>query len=109
MHNGFRLTGITWWQHVAPDANQPRFGFGGPQSHYYCGWFSELCLADDEFISESVDEIMRSVEDKHIVYADGQEIRFQDDEWLTPALWIDVPDDWKACSPAPVGVIKRPG
>ena len=38
--NGLRIVGFSWWCHVT-EGNEP-CGMGGPKSHYYDGWFSEI-------------------------------------------------------------------
>ena len=87
---------ITWWEHVEPNKTRKGYGMGGPPSRYYDGWFSEVCFGDDEINTTNVEDIMKVIENKEFVFKDGDKINFQQDESLTPALWLVVPEEWES-------------
>lgn len=90
---GIQINGISWWQYVDRNTKSKMYGMGGPQSDYYDGWFSEIGVGDDEIETNSVEEIMGVIENKEITFHDGTKIGFEQEECLTPALWLDVPDE----------------
>lgn len=94
--NEIRITRITWWEYVENKAQSKMIGHGGPQSRYHQGWFSELCFGDDEVTKATVKEIMNIIKNKEITFSDGKTIRYQQDEFLTPALCLAVPNDWES-------------
>ena len=92
--NGIRIYRITWWEYVDNKSKPGKFGMGGPISRYDEGWFSELCFGDDEISKNTVKEIMKIIENKEITFFDGERIIYRRDEFLTPALCLDVPSEW---------------
>ena len=92
---GIRINRITWWEHVDAFRKKSNYGMGGPQSTFFDGWFSELCFGDDEIYTSEKDEILRIIMNKEIRFSDGEMIRYREQEWLTPAFWLEVPDEWK--------------
>ena len=92
--NGIQISRITWWEYVEKNTKSKRYGMGGPKSHYYDGWFSEICIAEDELNTTVVEDIMKVIENKEITFHDGETINYKQEERLTPALWLDVPNEW---------------
>ena len=97
---GIKIYGVTWWCHCkdknpnnfgTPDSAECPHGYGGPRSVYYDGWFSEMWFKMPEFDNnEQVITYLNSPNDENML------------EWFenrlkcfTPALWLDVPDDWR--------------
>ena len=91
-----QINRITWWEYVEPNTKSKGYGMGGPPSRYYDGWFSELCFADDEINTTVVEDIMKVIENKEIVFGDGRKINYKQEECLTPALWLNVPNEWES-------------
>lgn len=94
--NGFKISGISWWE-WCPGRKEAEYGLGGPISRYYDGWFSELCQADDEFEvteDDQVHKVLTTIENKSISFSD-ETVTFTKDAWLTPAIWLQVPDEWR--------------
>ena len=87
---------ITWWEYVDAISKPSKHGYGGPKSNYYEGWFSEISFGDDEISNNTVESIMKIIEDKVFVFQNGEKVEYKRDEFLTPALWLDVPDEWKS-------------
>ncbi len=85
---------ITWWEYIEPNTKSKGYGFGGPKSDYYDGWFSELCFAEDELNTSVIEDIVKIIENKEITFGDGEKISYQREECLTPALWLVVPNHW---------------
>ncbi len=90
-----QITCITWWEFVESNAKSKRFGMGGPKSKYYDGRFSEIGLGDDEIHATESEKIIEIIENKEIEFHD-RKIHFKQEESLTPALWINVPNDWNS-------------
>ncbi|WP_345348307.1 hypothetical protein [Candidatus Villigracilis affinis] len=38
---------------------------------------------------------MKIIENKEIHFSDGEVVRYNEQECLTPALWLEVPEEWK--------------
>lgn len=72
-----------------------KYGMGGPKSNFFNGWFSELCFGDDEVNTNEKDEILKIITNKEVHFSGGELIRYKKQECLTPALWLEVPDEWK--------------
>ncbi len=104
---------ITWWCH-ATDEHKVQYGCphgsGGPMTKF--GWFSEITFSDDEIDKQLIQELELNftpeninkvnivaasiIENKKIdSFADGNSLIFQENECLTPAFWIRVPDNWR--------------
>ena len=100
VENGFNIECISWWE-WCPNRKENEYGLGGPESNYYEGCFSELPIDVDEI--KSVDgiktedlilEIINRIEEKTVLFTD-EKVTFKQNKWLTPAIWIDVPDYWR--------------
>lgn len=98
--NGYKIDSISWWEWCA-DKNENDYGLGGPKSVYYKGWFSEIPVNVDDFNFSAdttkvniIKEILSKIETKTISFSD-ETVTFKDSNWLTPAIWLDVPDDWR--------------
>ena len=94
--NGYKISGISWWE-WCPGRKEAEDCLGGPRSRYYEGWFSDLCQADDEFEvtdEDQVEEVLTTIETKSISSSD-ETVTFTRDAWLTPAIWLQVPDEWR--------------
>lgn len=97
--NGFKVKSISWWE-WCPENKRNEYGMGGPQSDYYNGWFAELGDIDDLNLSmelandKVICEIINRIEEKTISFP-KETITFELNKWLTPAIWLDVPDDWR--------------
>jgi len=99
VENGFGIESISWWEWCAKE-NKCQYGLGGPKSDYYDGWFAEIPIELDDLKlvelndKESVEEVLKLIENKSIRFSD-ETIQFKNSDWLTPAIWLDVPDEWK--------------
>ena len=98
--NGFKITNVSWWEWCL-NSNECKYGLGGPRSKYFNGWFSELPVDVDDFrfekelkIEDIVKNINNRIATKTIVYP-GEIFSYNQNSWLTPAFWVDVPQDWK--------------
>jgi len=97
---GFKVDSISWWE-WCDDNNQNNYGLGGPRSIFYNGWYSEIPIdVDDLNFSTDTDnkniikQIIGKIENKTISFSD-ETVRFNENNWMTPAIWLDVPDDWR--------------
>lgn len=100
VNNNFAIENISWWE-WCPDGDENKYGLGGPKSKFYKGWFSELSIDLDDIKlfsdldkDEIVKEIIDKVESKKISFPD-ETVIFKINKWLTPAFWLNVPDDWR--------------
>jgi len=100
VENGFIIKSISWWE-WCENEKENNYGLGGPESNYYDGWFSELPVDIDDIEIDStfkneeiIEKIKNLIETKTISYP-GEIITFKQNNWLTPAIWLDVPDDWR--------------
>lgn len=98
--NGFKIASISWWEWCT-DKNESDYGLGGPESIYFKGWFSEIPSDIDDLspltnttTENTISEIIRTIEAKTISFSD-ETVAFNKSTWLTPAIWLDVPDDWR--------------
>ena len=98
--NGFKVKSISWWE-WCPNEKESDYGLGGPKSIYYDGWFSELSVDIDDIklYKEMEDEILvRNITDmiktKSISFP-SETVTFKQNNWLTPAIWLDVPSNWR--------------
>ncbi len=97
--NGFRINAISWWEWCEGEKKN-QFGLGGPKSRYYNGWFSELSVDLNEIPittaskEEEIQEVINVIETKSISLANTI-VTFKQSTWLTPGLWLDVPEEWK--------------
>lgn len=100
IQNGYKIKSISWWE-WCPCEKESDYGLGGPKSRYYDGWFSELTIGVDDIVlpermkvENQIEEITKRIETKSISFQ-GETVTFTQDDWLTPAIWLDVPDVWK--------------
>jgi hypothetical protein len=98
--NDFKIESISWWEWCA-DKEEGKYGLGGPESVFYNGWFSEIPLNVDDFNfsadtskEDVIQEILKSIETKTISFS-NETVTFDQSNWLIPAIWLDVPDDWR--------------
>ena len=98
--NGFKVESVSWWEWCA-DNKPHEYGLGGPESIFYKGWFSEIPVTIDEFNfpmeksnEEMIEEIINKIESKTITFS-NETVLFNKSNWLTPAIWLDVPNDWR--------------
>lgn len=97
--NGFKISGVSWWE-WREDNQKNQYGIGGPKSIFYEGWFFEIPVSVED-ISFSVDTskeniiaaIQYKIETKVISFS-NETVTFKESNWLVPAIWLDVPDDW---------------
>lgn len=96
----YKIESISWWE-WCPKERESKYGLGGPSSQFYNGWFSELAIdVDDITITQDVKsegiikELINRIETKSISFP-NETVTFKQNSWLTPALWLDVPDDWR--------------
>ncbi len=99
LNEGFILRSISWWE-WCPNIEVCKYGLGGPKSKFYNGWFSELPIDVDDIdlsnisIEKATKMVINLIESKSIYYP-KEIITFKDSIWLTPAIWLDVPDEWE--------------
>ncbi|MES1182146.1 MAG: hypothetical protein ABUL44_05055 [Flavobacterium sp.] len=100
VNNGFIIESISWWE-WCPEEKENEYGLGGLQSQFYNGWFSELSIdvddikLKDEMKSENIlAEIINRIESKTISFP-NETVTFRNHNWLTPAIWLNIPDDWR--------------
>lgn len=95
----FLLRSVSWWEWCLND-EECKYGLGGPKSKFFNGWFAELPIdVDDLNLSKLSDEdaikmVISLIDSKKINYP-NEIVTFRDSIWLTPAIWLDVPEDWK--------------
>ncbi|NRH20920.1 hypothetical protein HOO68_02660 [Candidatus Gracilibacteria bacterium] len=102
--NNFIITYITWWEYCTGDKFEPKYGMGGPKNKFGDGWYSEICMDFNEIKTtiasstnekeEIIDYILSFIENTELHFY-NESITFKDTKSLTPAVWLDVPDDWK--------------
>lgn len=98
IENGYKIESISWWEWCS-DEKTNNYGLGGPKSRYFDGWYSELSIdvddveLTDKSKEDQIREVLRVIETKSISFP-GETITFTRHDWLTPAIWLDVPDDW---------------
>ena len=100
MNSGYKIDSVSWWEYCL-DNKEPKYGLGGPESIFYDGWFAEIPtnvddikLSADLIEREKIDTIINLIKTKTISFTD-EKITFKDNQWLTPAIWLDVPDEWR--------------
>ncbi len=98
--SGYKIDSVSWWE-WCEDKNESRYGLGGPESVFYRGWFSEIPVRVDDFSFSAdttkeniVQEILTKIESKSISFSD-ETVTFKASNWLTPAIWLNVADDWR--------------
>lgn len=98
IESGFYIEYISWWEYRESLDEPNTYGFGGPHSQYYPGWFAETCTDLDE-IHNSKDPlaaIIEIVENKSLGEYNGIHISFMKTKSLTPAFWFKVDKNWKS-------------
>lgn len=102
--NGYVIESISWWE-WCPGEKESNYGLGGPKSIFYDGWFSEIpcdidnLIFDKEAKAETIIQlIINNIETKEISFSD-EVVTFKQSLWLTPAIWLEVPDDWRNTFP----------
>ena len=100
VQNGYNIESVSWWEHCLNN-KEPEYGLGGPESTFYDGWFAEIPtniddiqLSDNCNENEKIDTIINLIKTKTISFVD-KKITFQESQWMTPAIWIEVPDEWR--------------
>lgn len=99
IESGFQIESVSWWEWCEGE-KECNYGFGGPKSNYYNGWFAEIPTQVNDLAikglnkTESINKIVNLIENKSIRFSD-ETIQFKKSDWLTPAIWLGVPDDWK--------------
>ena len=100
VRSGYKVNCVSWWE-WCPDNIECKYGLGGPKSRFYEGWFSELSINVDDLklsidleIEEKINTIINLIETKTISFAD-EIVTFMDNQWLTPAFWLDIPNEWR--------------
>jgi hypothetical protein len=97
---GFKIDSISWWERCEGKKNN-KYGLGGPKSIFYKGWFSEIPVDIDDFIfptDETIDNIIGEILNKIVtkeIFFSNETVTFIKSNWLTPAIWLDVPDEWR--------------
>lgn len=103
------IEGITWWLYCDNTLLKTDYGYGGPKSWYFSGWFSELCNEFDEINVEKIrtrnannyveiinKEYKTLIKNKKTQkYSDGKHLSFIENKELMPGFWILVPNEWK--------------
>lgn len=97
---GYKIARVSWWE-WCEGKQENNYGLGGPESVFYKAWFSEISVNVDDFDFSAdtkkesiIKEVLNKIETKTISYSD-ETITFKESNWLTPAIWLDVPDDWR--------------
>jgi hypothetical protein len=98
--NGFKIDSVSWWE-WCEQKNENKYGLGGPESLFHDGWFAEIPVTVDEFdfLEESTSEhiikvVLGKIEAKTISFS-GEIAKFSNSKWMTPAIWLDVPNEWR--------------
>ena len=98
--SGYKIDSVSWWEWYE-DKKENKYGLGGPESFFYRGRFSEIPVNVDDFSFSTevtketvISEIVNRIETKTISFS-NETVAFKTSNWLTPAIWIDVPDDWR--------------
>ena len=95
----FEIESISWWEWCEKE-NDCKYGLGGPKSDYYDGWFAEIPTKVDNLNlaelnnEKSIETVVKLIEEKSVGFTD-ETIKFIDSDWLMPAIWLNVPDEWK--------------
>ena len=98
--NAYIVESISWWE-WCPGQKENQYGLGGPRSHFYDGWFSELSIdVDDiklnhEMRSENIIEKINNIIEAKTISFPKETVTFKQSNWLTPAIWLGVPGAWR--------------
>jgi hypothetical protein len=98
--NGYKIQSISWWE-WCQHGKKCKYGLGGPKSNYYEGWFAELPIEVDDIYTAAdisnenlIGEITNRIKSKIIPYP-KETVTFKHSNWLTPAIWLNVPGYWR--------------
>jgi len=98
--NNFKIKSVSWWEWCAEN-KEDEYGLGGPESIFYNGSFSEIPVDVDDFNiatettkESTINAIIEKIESKIISFSD-EKVKFSESTWLTPAIWLDVPENWR--------------
>jgi len=87
-----RISALTWWCDCTDkkmNHDGCPHGMGGPDSRFYDGWFSEMPW---DYVR--CDDFEDNTEVLNYIFSNFP----QSEDYLPcliPALWLDVPDDWR--------------
>ena len=98
--NDFKIKSVSWWEWCA-DKKENEYGLGGPESVFYNGSFSEIPIDVEDFNIApettkeiTINKIIEKIDSKIISFSD-EKVKFSESTWLTPAIWLEVPDNWR--------------
>ncbi|MEP1150294.1 MAG: hypothetical protein ABJH08_01085 [Balneola sp.] len=98
IENGFKIRSISWWEWCNQE-KECEYGLGGPESDYYNGWFAEIPIDKDDLSfdglnnKEMIEKTLDFIDNKSIKFSDEM-VKFKNSDWLLPALWLKVPEEW---------------
>ncbi len=100
IENGFDIDAISWWEYVDDIGKSNSYGYGGPRSLFYPGWFAETCTETDEVPNVENPEgklavVINIVENKVLGEYGEKIITYKNCSSLTPAFWLRVDEEWK--------------
>ena len=97
---GYKIVSVSWWA-WCEDKSRNAYELGGPIIVFSKGWFSEIPMDVDDFSFSAdaakeriIKEVINKIETKTISFSD-QTVCFKESNWLTPAIWLDVPHNWR--------------
>lgn len=100
VNDNYKIESISWWEWCSKEQGS-EYGLGGPTSLFYEGRFSELSIAVDDIetnenmkTENKIKELIKKIETKSISFP-NETVTFEQNNWLTPALWLDVPEEWR--------------
>lgn len=99
LNNNYEIRSVSWWEFCKKD-EESLYGLGGPESIFYNGWFSEIPIDIDDIsnnieIDSKLQNIFDIIINKVVQFPDNDVISFKKNDCLIPALWLNVPKDWK--------------
>jgi hypothetical protein len=97
---GFDIDAVSWWEYIDDTEKPNSYGYGGPRSHFYPGWFAETCTDTDEIPNVETPEgklaaVIDVVENKVLGEYGKNIITYKTCPSLTPAFWLKVDEEWK--------------
>ena len=100
IENGFDIDAISWWEYIDDIENLNSYGYGGPRSLFYPGWFAETCTETDDVPDagnpeEKLAAVKDIVENKVLGEHGEKIISYKSCSTLTPAFWLKVDGKWK--------------
>lgn len=99
VENNITITHVTWWEFCKWD-DQNHYWMWWPKNYFGDGWYSELPIDYFQIIKSTDNKVeiksylIALIQNKEISFWE-EIIRYKNCEWLTPAIWLDLPDDWK--------------